>query len=71
MMKTQLAWFWHVTRHNSLSLQGTLEDGQRWSAEEMLDGQYHARTADKGLLQKRLEEDLLWKKKTQNKQSWD
>ena len=36
-----------------------------WSAEEMLDGQHqtvdtlaHARTADKGLLQKRLEEDL-------------
>ena len=36
-----------------------------WSAEEMLDGQYqrvdipaHARTARKGLLQKRLEEDL-------------
>ena len=36
-----------------------------WSAEEMLDGQLHrvdiparARTAHKGLLQKRLEEDL-------------
>ena len=36
-----------------------------WLAEEMLDGQYqrvelpaHARTAHKGLLQKRLEEDL-------------
>ena len=34
-----------------------------WSAEEMLDGQhhlFHARTADKGLLQKRLEGDLCW-----------
>ena len=38
-----------------------------WSAEEMLDGQHqrvdvpaHARTAHKGLLQKRLEENLCW-----------
>ena len=38
-----------------------------WSAEEILDGQHqrvailaHARTAHKGLLQKRLEEDLHW-----------
>ena len=38
-----------------------------WSAEEMLDGQHqkvdipaHAKTAYKGLLQKRLEEDLCW-----------
>ena len=38
-----------------------------WSAEETLDGQHqrvdilaHARTAHKGLLQKRLEEDLCW-----------
>ena len=38
-----------------------------WSAEEMLDGQHqkvdipnHARTAHKGLLLKRLEEDLCW-----------
>ena len=38
-----------------------------WLAEEMLDGQHrrvdipaHARTAHKGLLQKRLEEDLCW-----------
>ena len=38
-----------------------------WAAEEMLDGHHqrvdisaHARTAHKGLLQKRLEEDLCW-----------
>ena len=55
-----------VTRHDSLSetiLQDTVTTP--WSAEEMVDGQHqtvdipaHARTAHKGLLQKRLEEDL-------------
>ena len=60
----------HVTRHDSLSktiLQGTLERGWvvPWLAEEMLDGEHQrvdiparVRTAHKGLLLKRLEEDL-------------
>ena len=55
----KLAWFGHVTCHDSLSktvLQG---------AKEMLDGQHqrvdvpaHGGSAHKGLLQNRLEEDL-------------
>ena len=54
-----LAWLTHVTRHKSLSK--TIFQ----SAEEMLGGQHqrvdipaHARTAHKGLLQKRLKDDL-------------
>ena len=58
-----------VTCHNSLSKNhpsGHLEGwATSWPAEEMLDGQHqrvdipaHARTVHKGLLQKRLEEDL-------------
>ena len=65
----KLAWFGHVTCPDSLSktiLRGHL-GGQAmpWSAGEMLDGQHqrvdipgHGRPADKGLLQKRLAEDL-------------
>ena len=59
----------HVTRHDSLSknhLTGELgEWAMPWSAEENLDGQLqrveipaHIRTVYKGLLRKRLEEDL-------------
>ena len=63
-------WFTHVTCHISLSktmLQGMYLGGWAapWSAEEMLIVQHrrvdipsHARTAHKGLLLKRLEEDL-------------
>ena len=65
----KLAWFGHVTRHDSLSKKhpsGHLGGrATSWSAEEMPDGQCqrvdisaYARTAHKGLLQKRLEEDL-------------
>ena len=67
----KLALFGHVARHGSLSktiLQGNLD----WRVgdavvgkKKMLDGQYqsvdipvHARTAHKGLLHKRLEENL-------------
>ena len=67
--RQKLARFGHVTRHDSLSktiLQGNPGGwATPWSAEEMLDGKHqrvdipaHARTANKGLLQKRLEEDL-------------
>ena len=66
---SKLAWVGHATRHDSLSktiLQDTLGGwATPWSAEEMLDGRRqrvdipaHARTVHKGLLQKRLEEDL-------------
>ena len=69
--RQKLARFGHVTRHDSLSktiLQGNPGGwATPWSAEEMLDGKHqrvdipaHARTANKGLLQKRLEEDLCW-----------
>ena len=62
--KGKLAWFGHVTRHDSLSktiLQGTFaECATPWSAEGMLDGQHqrvdvttNARTVRKGLLQKK------------------
>ena len=66
--------FEYRTRHDSLFktiLQGTLEGGgggcgaRPWSAEKMPDEQHqkvdtaaHARSAHKGLLQKRLKEDL-------------
>ena len=68
--RQQLAWFGHVTRHDSLSktsLQDTLEVGRRRGRQSklMLDGQRqrvdipaHAGTAHYGLLEKRLEEDL-------------
>ena len=69
--RQKLSWFGHVTRHDSLSktiLQGTLEGGRRRGRQRMtwmLDGQHqrvyipaHAGIAHKGLLQKRLEEDL-------------
>ena len=69
--RRKLVWFGHVTRHKSLSknhpswhLGGWATP---WSAEETLDGQHggvdipvHATTAYKGLLQKRLEEDLCF-----------
>ena len=67
-MQTAL-WSGHVAHHDSFSktiLKGTLEGGQclGWLKKE-LDGQHqrgdtpaHARTAQKGLLQKTLEEDL-------------
>ena len=51
---------WQLSRDGNLN-------GLPWSGEEMLDGQHQkvdipakARTAHKGLLQKRLEEDLSW-----------
>ena len=65
--RQKLAWFGHVTRHPSLS-KTTLSRhlggwATSWSAEGMLDGQHqkvdvpaHARTAHKGLMQKRLED---------------
>ena len=66
--RQKLALVGHVTRHDSLSktiLQGTLEGGAPWSAEEILDGQHqrmdipaHTRIAHKDLLWKRLEGDL-------------
>ena len=67
--RRKLAWFGHATRHDSLSktiLSGHLGGwAMPWSAAEMLDGQHQrvdipasARAAHKGLLQKRLEEDL-------------
>ena len=67
--RRKLAWFVHVTRHDSLSkaiLHGDLGGwATPWSAEVVLDEQHqrvdvpaHARTAHKNLLQKRLEEDL-------------
>ena len=66
----KLAWFRHVTCHDSLSknsLQGILEGGQChgqqrkcWmdNIKEWTSIPAHATTAHKGLLQKRLEEDL-------------
>ena len=68
--RRKLAWFWRVTRHNSLFktiLQGTYLEGcaTSRSAEKMLDGQRqrvdipaHAKTTHKGLRQKRLEDDF-------------
>ena len=63
--RRKLAWFGHVARHDSFS--GHLGGwATPWSAEKMLDGQHqrvnipaNARTAHKGLLQKRLEKDDL------------
>ena len=64
----KLAWFGHVTRHDSLSKTSFRHFGgwpMPWSAEEMLAGQHgrvdipaHARSAHNGLLLKRLERDL-------------
>ena len=58
VMRRKLAWFGHITRHRA-----TWRVGDH--VVEMLDGQHqrenipaHARTAHKGLPQKRLEEDL-------------
>ena len=73
--RRKLAWFVHVTRHDSKKTlttaspkpsSGHLGEGATlWSAEEMLNGEHqvadilaHARTAHKGLLQKRLGQDL-------------
>ena len=66
--RRKLAWFGHVTRHDSLSktiLQGTLEGGRRcgrqrkcWMNNIRVDMPVHARAVHKGLLQKRLEEDI-------------
>ena len=60
--KAELAWFEHVIHHNNLGGWAML-----WLAGEMVDGQHqrlgilaHAKTAHKGLLRKRLEEDLCW-----------
>ena len=71
--KGKLAWFGHVTRHDSLSktiLQGTFaECATPWSAEGMLDGQHqrvdvttHARTVRKGLPQKKTGRGSLLKR---------
>ena len=65
----KIAWFGHVTRHDSLSktiLQDTLEGGRRRGRQrkcwmdniKMWTSPAHARTAHNGLLQNRLEEDL-------------
>ena len=66
--RRKLAWFGHVTRHDSLLetiLQGTLEDGRRrgrqanvgWTTSK--NGHpCPCQIAHKGLLQKTLEEDL-------------
>ena len=64
--RRKLAWLGNVTSNDSLSK--TIHQGTSpWSAEEMLEEQHprmdttaHARTAHKGFLQKRLEEDLCW-----------
>ena len=66
--KRKRAWFGHVTRRDSLFktlLQDTLEGAQRrgrqrqcWMNNIRVDIPAHARTADKGLLQKRLEEEM-------------
>ena len=66
--RQKLAWFRHVAYHNRLSriiLQGTLEGSDtvvgrrnaRWTISKS-GHPYLARAAHKGLLQKRLEEDL-------------
>ena len=58
----ELAWFGHVTRHDSLSKKHPSVVG-RGNAEwqhPRVDIPAHARTTNKGLLQKRLEEDLCW-----------
>ena len=67
--RRKLAWFGHVTLHDSLS--ETVPSGYLgrwatpWSAEEMVNGQHqrvdipaHVRTSHKVLMQKRLKEDL-------------
>ena len=63
--RRKLAWFGYVSRHDSLSKtipQGTLEGGRRRGRQkkqfQRVDIPAHARTAHKGFLQKRLEEDL-------------
>ena len=66
--RQKLAWLWHFTCNKSLQNCSSGHLGRwamLWSAEETLDGQHqrddipaHARTAHKGLLQKRLEDDL-------------
>ena len=73
--RQKLAWFGHVTRHDSLSktVSGYLgEWATLCSAEEMLDRQHrkadvpaHARTSHKGLLHNGLEEDLMSSPTTQ------
>ena len=58
----ELAWFGHVTRHDSLSKKHPSVVG-RGNAEwqhPRVDIPAHARTTNEGLLQKRLEEDLCW-----------
>ena len=68
-METSMVWACHTSwqplqNHSAGYLGGWVT---LWSAEEMLDGQHqiadipaHARSAHKGPLQKRLEEDLRW-----------
>ena len=65
--REKLAWFWQVAETASLkpSFRGPWSVMVPWSAEEMRDKQHqrvaisaYARTAHKGLLQERLEEDL-------------
>ena len=69
LKRRKLAWFGHLTRHNSLSKtipQGTLQVKRSHGRQrKCLMGQHqrvdipaHARPADKGLLQERLAEDL-------------
>ena len=69
--RRKLAWFGHITLHDSFSKyhsSGHLGGwATPWSAEEILDEQHQrveiparARTAHKGLLHKRLGEDLCW-----------
>ena len=71
LSREKLARLGHVTRHHSLSktiLQSSVRGwATPWSAEKMLDGLQqgvdipaHFRTAHKGLVQKRLKEDLCW-----------
>ena len=67
--RRKLAWFVHVTRHDSLyktTLQGTLEGGRRrgrqricWMDNVRVDIPAYARKAHDDLLQKRLEEEDL------------
>ena len=68
--RRKLAWFEHVTRHDSLFktiLQGTLEGGQRhdrrgnagWTTSKS-GHPCPCQNCSQGLLQERLEEDLCW-----------
>ena len=66
LKRWKLAWFRRVMPHDSLP-QGTLEGGRccgrqrkRWMDNIKVDVPACARTADDGLLQKRLEEGLFW-----------